>query len=240
MSVVVPEPPPPPPPPPPQRPANTFDFVRPLAFVFEDPRWIPKVLLGGVFMLAAAIFIGIFFLYGYLARLVRNVVDGVEFPLPEWDDLGEFFSEGLLLFCVSLVYAIPVAMLGFAIFVPAALLGGQDSDAIRSVGGGMLTCLSCLIVPVALAMAIWMPAALLMAIVSRRFSAAFEFSRIAAFIRANVANYLLAIVVFLVARFAAGIVGIILLCVGLLFTEFWALVVGAYAFANAYRLSTVK
>jgi hypothetical protein len=30
------------------------------------------------------------------------------------------------------------------------------------------------------------------------------------------------------------------LCIGILFTEFWAMVVGAYAFAQVYRFSTVK
>src|SRR5438132_12450645 len=115
MSVVVPEP---PPPPPPQRPP-AFDFVKPLGFVFDDPRWIPKVLLGGVFALASIVFIGIFFIYGYLARLVRNVIDGVEPPLPEWDDLGEFFYEGLRLFAVGLVYALPIAIVALGLVVPA-------------------------------------------------------------------------------------------------------------------------
>src|SRR6185436_4892452 len=56
----------------PQRPQ--YDFVKPLAFVFEDPQWIQKMLMGGLFSLASIVLIGIFFVYGYLARLVRNVV----------------------------------------------------------------------------------------------------------------------------------------------------------------------
>ena len=235
----MPEPPPPPPPPPPQRPP-TFDFVRPLAFVFEDPRWLQKILLGGVFFAASIILVGIFFIYGYLARLVRNVADGVEPPLPEWDDLAEFFAEGLRLFCVSLIYAIPMVVLICAITIPAAVLGSMDNEASRSFGGLAVSCMTCLAFPVGLGMAIWIPAAVLMAIVSRDFSSAFDFRRIAEFLRANVANYLLAFVVFLIARFAAGVAGVILLCIGLLFTEFWAMVVGAYALGQTYRLSSVK
>src|SRR4051812_13483815 len=106
MSVVASEP-PPPPPPPPRPPQSGFDFVRPLAFVFEDPNWIPKILLGGLFMLASVVLVGVFFVYGYCARLVRNVVNGVQFPLPEWDDLGECFAEGLRLFFVTFVYIVP-------------------------------------------------------------------------------------------------------------------------------------
>ena len=59
-------------------------------------------------MLASAFIVGAFFLYGYLARLARNVIAGAAHPLPEWDDLGEYFSEGLRLFCVALVYTLPL------------------------------------------------------------------------------------------------------------------------------------
>ena len=80
-----------------------------------------------------------------------------------------------------------------------------------------------------LALAIWVPGALLFAVVERRFGAAFEFGQIAAFIRANVGNYLLAFVVWLVVRMVVPF-GFILLCVGVLFTSFWSLVVATYAF----------
>src|SRR5207237_1300515 len=121
----------PPPPPPPPRPANSFDFGRPFAFVFEDPEWVQKILLGGVFVLASVVIVGIFFVYGYVARLVRNVIDGVQYPLPAWDDHGEqpksldeilaevvpsrqrvlHTVEGLRLFAVAVVYVIPIIVL---------------------------------------------------------------------------------------------------------------------------------
>ena len=134
MSAVVPEN--PTPPPPPSGPA--FDFLRPFTFAFDDPRWLPKILLGGLFMLAAIFLIGIFFVYGYMARLLRNVINGVQYPLPEWDDLGEFFSEGLKLFAVGLIYAIPlICVVGIAV-VPAVIAGAasnSDNDAVRSLAG---------------------------------------------------------------------------------------------------------
>jgi hypothetical protein len=227
-----------PPPSPPSRP--TFDFVRPFTFVFDDPRWIPKILMGGLFTVASVFIVGAFFVYGYLARLVRNVIAGVPHPLPEWDELGEYFGEGAKLFCVALVYAIPIVLLVMLMVIPAAILSNNDdSDFSRNLGGGVATCMWCLVFPISLAMAVWLPGALLMAIVTGQFSAAFDFRRIAAFIRANVGNYLLAFVVWLVARFGAGF-GFLLLCVGIFFTLFWAFCVAAYAFAQTYRLSTVK
>lgn len=243
--MVAPEPPPPPPPPPPPSgPARPgFDFVRPLAFVFEDPNWIPKVLLGGLFALAAVFLIGIFFIYGYLARLVRNVINGVEHPLPEWDDLGEFFAEGLRLFFVAFLYTMPFLVVAVGIGVTAGVfshIGNMRSDALGDFTTGVAGCMTCILTPLGLLLALWLPGALLMTAVTGQFSAGFDFGRIWRFIRANLGNYLLAFVVWMIARMAAGIVGIILLCIGLLFTTFWSLAVGAYAFAQVYRTSSVK
>src|SRR6266849_6118917 len=230
---------PPPPAPPPL--GAAFDFLRPFTYVFDDPRWIPKILLGGVFALAAIFLIGVFFIYGYLARLVRNVINGVQYPLPEWDDLGEYFSEGVKLFLVGLIYAIPVIVVVCLAVVSAIVLGanGSDNETLRNLGGMTASCVWCLMFPISLAMALWVPAALMAVVVTGEFSAAFEFANIWKFIRANIGNYLLAFVVWLVARFAAGF-GFVLLCVGVVFTMFWAFCVAAYAFGQVYRMANVK
>lgn len=241
MGNVPPTPPPPPvppvyPPAPPPPPA--FDFVRPFAFVFEDPRGLTKIAIGGLFYLAAFFIVGIFFILGYCAALTRNVIAGQPRPLPEWDDLGTYFSEGLMLFGVGLVYMLPVlAIFGF-FFVPAIVMAAAsgENELMRTMSGGFMSMIWCLTVPVSLALSLWMPGALLFAVVDRRFGAAFELKRIAGFIRANLGNYLLAYVVLLVVRMAAGL-GFLLCCIGLLFTAFWAMVVATYAFAETYRLS---
>jgi hypothetical protein len=227
-------PPPPPPPPPSTRPA--FDFVKPFAFTFEDPEWVQKILLGGVFVLASFAIVGIFFVYGYLARLVRNVIEGVRYPLPAWDDLGEYFSEGARLFAVMLVYMLPVVMMAMTAIVPVMIMEASGSDAARDAGGMVVTCIWCLFFPISLALGLWLPAALLRVAVERRFSAAFEFAQIWDFIRGNIGNYLLAIIVRLIAGFVAQF-GLALLCIGIIFTAFWAMVVGAYGFAQTYRLA---
>ena len=79
MSEGIYTPPPPPPPPPPApsaSPAGAFDFAKPFTFVFEDPRWVPKILFGGLFVLLGFFIVGWFFLLGYFARFARNVVAG--------------------------------------------------------------------------------------------------------------------------------------------------------------------
>ncbi len=192
--------------------------------------------MGGIFMLASIFIIGAFFIYGYLARLVRNVIAGDAHPLPEWDDLGEYFSEGLRMFGVALVYMLPFIFLMFIFIVPSIVAEAADSDAMRNIGGGMAACVWCILFPLGLAMAIWLPGALLFTAVERRFGAGFEFAQIAAFIKANIGNYLLAFVVWLVVRMVVPF-GFILLCVGVFFTSFWSLVVAAYSFGQVWRLA---
>ena len=216
--------------------SSGFDFAKPFTFLFDDPRWPQKVLIGGLFFLLAFLIVGWFFIMGYVARMVRNVVAGVERPLPEWDDLGEYFTEGLRLTGVALVYFAPIALLAIAIGLPGALLSNADTEGIRNLGGGMLGCSWCLIVPLALGITFFLPASLLWVTMKQRFGAAFELGEIWRFIRENIGNYLLAIVVYLIARFVGGL-GVLLLCIGVIFTAFWEVLISAHAFAQAYRLS---
>ncbi|MCU1244832.1 MAG: hypothetical protein JWN02_742 [Acidobacteria bacterium] len=229
-------PPPPPPPPPPVQP-QTFDFGRPFTFVFQDPRWVSKILIGGLFMLGIVILIGPLFAMGYCARLVRNVVAGQSRPLPEWDTLGDYFAEGFRIFLIGFIYTIPViAVTGFFV-VPAIVAGAlaNNHDALREVQGIMGGFASCLIAPLSLLISFWLPGALLFAIVEQRFGAAFDFDRIWAFIRDNLGNYLLAFVIYFISRFIAGL-GLILCCIGIIFTIFWQMLITSYAYAETWRL----
>lgn len=226
--------PPSPPPPPPQR--KGYDFARPFTFVFDDPEWVSKVLIGGLFVLASFLIIGIFFLFGYMARLTRNVIAGAPQPLPAWDDLGEYFGEGLRLFGVGLVYTLPILIIAIAVAIPAGILSEYDDEMAQNLGGCALGTIWCFLVPASLALMLFLPGALLWAVTKQSFGAAFEFGEIWAFIKGNLGNYLLAIVIYLVADFVAGF-GFILLCIGIIFTTFWSYCVKAYAFAEAYRLS---
>lgn len=183
--------------------------------------------------------VGIPFLYGYLARLTRNVIEGREHPLPDWDNLGDYFVEGLSLFGIGLVYAAPVMLLSCLLIFPGVIMQMTDSDALQTAGGLMSMGIWCLLMPLSLAMAVWLPAALLQAVVTGRFAAAFDFGRIASFIRANAGNYVLAYVVWLIARFVAPF-GLILCCVGVVLPIFWSMAVAAYAFGQVYRLSPAR
>lgn len=221
-----------PPPPPPA--SRNVDFGKAFSYVFEDPDWVRKVLIGGLFYLASFLIVGWFFLLGYLAQLVRNVIAGVARPLPEWDDLGTYFSEGLKLFGVSLVYFIPVIALVIAFIVPTVFLAAvTDHDS--HVPDAIMPLMFFMLVPLTLAISAILPVAVVRVIDTGRFGAAFEFGAIFEFITKNFTNYLLALLVHFVANFASQF-GIALCCIGVVFTAFWSVTVSAHAFGQAYRL----
>jgi hypothetical protein len=214
-----------------------FDFAKPFSYVFDDPEWLSKILIGGLFYIAGFLIIGWFFILGYVARTTRNVIAGNPRPLPEWENLGDFFNEGLRLFGVMLCIILPIVVLAIGVMIPAGILSSVDNDGVAAIGGLMSGTIACLIVPLSLAVTFFMPAMLLFAVVEQRFGAAFEFGRIWPFIKQNIGNYVLAIVVYLIARFLGGF-GIFLLCIGVVFTGFWSFLITAHGFAQVYRLAT--
>ena len=214
-----------------------MDFGRSFTFIFNDPRWLNKTLIGGLFYLAGFFLIGYVFILGYLARLVRNVIAGVQHPLPEWDDLGEYFGDGLKLIVVGFGYMLPIIILTALLIIPAVMLGMDNRTG--DLSGVFASCVVLLILPVSFLISVILPAAALRCIVLGKVSAAFDIRAVLGFVRENVGNYLMAIAIYFVAGFAAQF-GVILLCVGVVFTAFLALAVAAHAFGQVWIGSRVR
>ena len=215
--------------------APSFDFARSFSFPFQDPDWLTKVLIGGVFSMLGIFLVGNFFVLGYLAKLIRNVVAGVERPMPAWDDLGGYFVEGFKLAMVVLVFVLPAVLIMLLAVIPAAILEGKG----EAVGGLVGAAVTCLMFPLIIAMMVFLPSALTRAAAQGRAGAAFELGANFAYIKANLVNYVLAILVYIIANFVSQF-GLLLLCVGVFFTGFLSMVMAAYAFGETYRLSPVK
>lgn len=220
----------------PAAPRPTIDFARPFTFVFEDPQWLMKIVIGGLFYVAAVFIVGIFFIFGYLGRMTRNIIAGNPRPLPEWDDLGEYFAEGLKLSLVVLVYTLPILLVTAALVIPVIMLQGREGE---DAAGVMLSCLMMAIIPLGLFAWLIIPAALVRGMAENRPFAALEIREVLGFIRGNLTNYLIALMIYILSSFLSQF-GVILLCVGVFFTAFWSQVVSTAAFADAYRLAVRK
>ena len=223
-----------PPPPVPPQPGSSFDFGRSLGFFFQDPNWVQKLLIGSLFTILSMFLVGGIFIAGYAARLVRRAARGEPYPLPEWDDLGGMFVEGLSVMGAYFIHILPVVAAFGISFVPIILLGernGEPSPAALL----LLVALVVLAVVLLFAIMFYFTAAFTRLALEERFGAAFEVQHNLAFLKRNVGNLLLALLAFTASNFIAQF-GILLFCVGILPATFWSQCVGAYALGEvAFR-----
>ncbi|MBN1427568.1 MAG: DUF4013 domain-containing protein [Anaerolineae bacterium] len=85
-------------------------------FPLDDPRWKNKALIGGLLAFAGyyfslPLFVLMLPLNGYGIRVMRHNAKGEPPALPEWDDWGGLFADGLRSWVVILVYNLPVFVL---------------------------------------------------------------------------------------------------------------------------------
>ena len=227
-------------------PTGTVDFGRSFTFVTEDPEWVKKILIGGLFAIACLLLVGVPFVLGYFSRTLRNVVAGEPRPMPEWEDLGGLFSEGLRLTAVYLLYTLGIvavlAAFGCVLTLPLTLLSGsgaRPSEALGVLGGLGIVALYGVLMLVSLALAVYLPAALARAALRGTVADGFAWREVLGFIRANLGNYLLSLVIYLLASFVAQF-GIVLCCVGIFPAAFWGYMVLAVALGQTVRLSPVQ
>ena len=108
------------------KPMGISDVAALLAFPFKTPDWGGKFAIG-VGLLLLSIFIPILpalAVYGYLLAVMRQVIEGKDASLPEWQDWGKLFLDGLKAFVVGLVYLLPAALvtgLGCGLYFAASI-----------------------------------------------------------------------------------------------------------------------
>jgi len=85
-----------------------------------------KVLILGIIMIASILIVPIFLVWGYMFRIIKATLAGLD-ELPEFDEIGEMFVDGLKVFVVAIIYAIPVTIIGLII---GALIGSSNATAI--------------------------------------------------------------------------------------------------------------
>ena len=164
---------------------------------------------------------------------VKNVMDGDPKPLPDWADLGSKFTKGLMLSLIILIYSLPIIFVSCLSWMAAIVAG--DSDAI----GAFVACVNCLSGLWGLLMAVVVPAATIQYAITGEFMSGFRFGEIFSFITNNLANYIIAFLLAMLANFISGF-GLIICGVGVFFTGFWASLVQAHLFGQVYRASKTQ
>lgn len=196
-----------------------MDIGSSFTYMFQDKDWIKKILIGGV---VGFIPIVNFAAWGYVVQIIRNVRDGQTLPLPEWDEFGKYFVDGLWIFLIFLVWLIPIFVVACLSAIGAAAVGNGGD--LEGAYGVVSACFSCLMVLWGFVIAAASPGIMIRFAESGQFNAGFQFGEIFSFISANVGNYIIVIILVWVAGLIASL-GVILCVIGVIFTQFWSYLV---------------
>jgi len=212
-----------------------MDIGKSFGFVFEDKKWIEKILIGGVLMFVPIL--GSILLLGYGIQLVRNVRNLDPEPLPEWDDWGKMLSEGFKLFIVHFLWSLPLIILSILVVIPLALAG--DSDTGNAIASLFTLCFSCFAVIFAIVVWLATPGITIKFAETGEISDGLKFGEILSFTKEHLGQIVVVVIVSWLVYLLAGLLGSLLCIVGLFFTMFWASLV-QYHMIGQIGLEAVK
>ncbi len=216
---------------------GSLDIGRAFQFMFEDPEWIKKILIGGIVSLIPIVN---FATLGYMLEVLKNVAEGNPRPLPDWNNFGSFFMKGLYAFIGLLILALPLILVWCCMIAVSTALGGSSGSSSDSSTSGIvgivISCLGCLMALYGILLAVYSYAALTRFALSGQLSTFWDFRGTMALIQSNVGTYLIALVLTIVASFIASF-GWILCLIGVIFTTFWSQLVSGHLFGQFARIS---
>ncbi len=196
-----------------------MDIGKSFTYMFEDKKWIEKIVIGGLVSLIPII--GNFLVVGYFIELVRRVRQHESEPLPDWDNWGGKLAEGLKLFIIYLVWGLPLIVLYFLAVIPATLVGG-NSDTGSTIASLFALCFGCFAFLYGIVLWLVSPAITIKFAETGEIGAGFQIGDILDFTKGHLGEIIVVVLVAMVAYLIAGLVGVLLCLVGLLFTYFWA------------------
>jgi hypothetical protein len=188
---------------------------------------------------------------------MRNVIQGMELSLPEWDEWDKKLADGLKIFIISLVYQLPFTLI---FFVASALLiagsfsleflaYGRDhldtiwmiTSIIGTIGGMILIGIGAVL---SLVVGAVIPAAICHVIATDDLSAAFRFSEWWGIFRANFAGFVISYLLMIGFLFGINLLTQIMIATGVLccivpfvaiFGNFFFLITASVLIAQAYQ-----
>jgi len=194
------------------------DIGKSFRFVFEDKKWIEKVLIGGILMLVPIL--GSILMMGYVVELVRNVRKHEIEPLPEWDKWGEKITDGIKLLVILLVWSLPLLLLEIILLIPMSIMDSSDTG--NTIAAFLSLCFGCFTLIYVIVLMLANPSIVIKFAETGDISAGFKFGEILDYTKEHLSQIVVALIVGLLAYALAGIIGSLLCVIGLVFTFFWA------------------
>jgi Protein of unknown function (DUF4013) len=185
------------------------DIGKAITYIFEDDKWVTKLIIGSVLTLFAWLIIPALFVTGYMVRIISNVMAGEPHPLPEWDDWGGLLRDGFNLTVSYLIYSAPLWLLsccGISVFAPAAFTEGDVSELMAVTAGGTSLIVFCLVALLAVIILLLGPAIAVKYTRDRSIGATLQFGEVISMTREHLGDV---VIIFLVVLGLGLVVGVI-------------------------------
>jgi hypothetical protein len=218
-----------------------MDIGKAFTFIGDDPRWLTKLLIGGVLGFAVALsivtvigwLVPLAIIYGYLVRLTRNVIAGEERPLPEWEDWGGLLRDGVGAFLPQLILGLALVPAMLVCLLPGIVLVTVESATTSAIGVALLVVGIIALIALGLILALAQPLIVGHYAATGSVRAALQLGDLAAMLRPSVITYLVVMLLGIVTEMIGGL-GMLALGVGLPFTLFYAALVNHHLYGQAY------
>lgn len=217
-----------------------MEIVESIKYPTTDNDWIKKVVIGGILGMIPIVN---FIVQGYYLKILKGSIEKNKSGMPEWEDWGNLFIKGLIVFIISIIYMlIPIIVISISVggAILAAISGGTEAmlAAIGAAAGGLLIAFILMLISILL-----LPMALAIYAKEESFGSAFRLGEIISRIFSNLGSYILVYLVIIVLGIIVGIITGILNIIPLLgvaiaiFANFYIVAVAANMFGEVYTNS---
>ncbi len=190
-----------------------FNLNEIFMFPLKDQEARKHLLIGALVSIAAFVIpiVPYLVLFGYTVRLVKQVFNNEPLRMVPWDDWGEMFKDGAKMFGVRFIYSIPIMIFALPIMIASFampfMMDKTDSpDAMFAVLMVIMFGSFCLIFPLSILVAIFIPAAEMHMVDKDDFAAAFRVKEWLPIFRANLGGFVVAFVIYFVASMIMSLV----------------------------------
>ena len=214
-------------------------FQEAITYPRDSDSAVKTIAIGGALLFLSFLVVPTFFVFGYLVRTLRAVLNGEAEP-PVFDDWGALGMDGLKVFAIGFAYSlVPAAIALAAVFASGATLGLGNGGSGSGLAVGLIVLVAALAVTViSLAIAYVLPAAIVAYARTDSVAAAFAPDELRRFAlsRTYATGWLVAFGISLVAGVLIGVLNAVVIGAVLApFVTFYANVAGTYAVGTAVR-----
>lgn len=182
-----------------------FNLNEILVFPARDAEARKHFLVGTLVSFAAMIIpiLPYLVLFGYAARIAKQVLNNESPRMIAWDDWGGMAKDGLKMFGVRMIFGLPIiivvmplilASIAFPILITNA--SGSEVDAYFAIFMVVMFASLCIVIPISIPLTVIIPAAEMYVLEKDDFAAGFRFREWWPILRANLSGFIAAFAIY--------------------------------------------